>query len=52
MTAATAQRHPLNMTANRSLAMPGQDVFVVRRSEGPYVEDIDGRPSTDGLSGL
>jgi adenosylmethionine-8-amino-7-oxononanoate aminotransferase len=51
MTAATAQRHPLNMTADGSLAMPGREVFVVRRSEGPSVEDIDGRTSIDGLSG-
>ncbi|MFM9593024.1 hypothetical protein ACKI1J_13010 [Streptomyces scabiei] len=52
MTAVTAQRHPLNMTADGSLAMPGQEVFVVRRSEGPYVEDIGGRSSTGGRSGL
>ncbi|MFF7391283.1 hypothetical protein ACFZAE_22920 [Streptomyces scabiei] len=52
MTAATAQRHPLNMTADGSLAMPCQEVFIVRRSEGPYAEDIDGRSCTDGLSVL
>ncbi|SFN28314.1 hypothetical protein SAMN04487980_1015161 [Streptomyces sp. cf124] len=44
MTAATARRHPLNMTADGSFAMPGQEVFVVRRSEDPYVEAIDRSP--------
>ncbi|MFI7017335.1 hypothetical protein [Streptomyces sp. NPDC050164] len=43
MTAATAQRHPLlHMTANGSLGPEGEDLLVVRRGEGPYVEDADG----------
>ncbi|MEU0069991.1 aminotransferase class III-fold pyridoxal phosphate-dependent enzyme [Streptomyces sp. NPDC006332] len=50
---ATAARHLLlNMTPNGSLGPGGEDVFVVRRGEGPYVEDADGRRYIDGLSGL
>ncbi len=50
---ATAQRHLLlNMTANGSLAMPGQELFVVSRGEGPYVDDAEGNRYIDGMSGL
>lgn len=50
---ATATRHLLlNMTSNGSLGQDGEDLFVVRRGEGPYVEDADGRRHIDGLSGL
>jgi adenosylmethionine-8-amino-7-oxononanoate aminotransferase len=53
LTAATAQRHLLlHMTDNGSLATPGQELFVVRRGEGPYVDDADGNRYIDGLSGL
>ena len=51
--AATAQRHLLlNMTANGSLGPDGEDLLVVRRGAGPYVDDADGRRYIDGLSGL
>ncbi|MDQ1043457.1 aminotransferase class III-fold pyridoxal phosphate-dependent enzyme [Streptomyces sp. V4I2] len=50
---ATAARHLLlNMTPNGSLGPGGENLFVVRRGEGPYVEDADGRRFIDGLSGL
>lgn len=50
---ATAARHLLlNMTPNGSLGPGGEDLFVVRRGEGPYVDDADGRRHIDGLSGL
>ena len=50
---ASAARHLLlNMTPNGSLGAEGQNLFVVRRGEGPYVEDADGRRHIDGLSGL
>ncbi|MEW2396144.1 aminotransferase class III-fold pyridoxal phosphate-dependent enzyme [Streptomyces sp. NPDC046862] len=50
---ATAARHLLlNMTPNGSLGPGGQELFVVRRGEGPYVDDADGRRHIDGLSGL
>ncbi|MEU6919457.1 aminotransferase class III-fold pyridoxal phosphate-dependent enzyme [Streptomyces olindensis] len=53
LTAATAQRHLLlHMTANGSLGDQGEDLLVVQRGEGPYVEDADGRRYIDGLSGL
>jgi len=42
----------LNMTANGSLGRDGENLFVVRRGEGPYVEDVDGNRYIDGLSGL
>ena len=42
----------LNMTANGSLGRDGENLFVVRRGEGPYVEDADGNRYIDGLSGL
>lgn len=49
----TAARHLLlNMTPNGSLGRDGENVFVVRRGEGPYVDDMDGRRYIDGLSGL
>ncbi|KND45855.1 MULTISPECIES: aminotransferase class III-fold pyridoxal phosphate-dependent enzyme [Streptomyces] len=52
-TAATAQRHLLlNMTANGSLGHEGEDLLVVQRGEGPYVDDADGNRYIDGLSGL
>ena len=40
------------MTPNGSLGPEGEDLFVVRRGEGPYVRDADGRRYIDGLSGL
>ncbi|WP_210580970.1 aminotransferase class III-fold pyridoxal phosphate-dependent enzyme [Streptomyces sp. GESEQ-4] len=40
------------MTANGSLAMPGQELFVVSRGEGPYVDDAEGNRYIDGMSGL
>ncbi|TDC42587.1 aminotransferase class III-fold pyridoxal phosphate-dependent enzyme, partial [Micromonospora sp. KC213] len=43
------QRLLLNMTANGAV---GEDLFVVRRGEGAYVEDVDGKRYIDGLSGL
>ncbi|MEU1790136.1 aminotransferase class III-fold pyridoxal phosphate-dependent enzyme [Streptomyces sparsogenes] len=50
---ATAARHLLlNMTPNGSLGPAGENLFVVRRGEGPYVDDADGRRHIDGLSGL
>ncbi|MFF4503077.1 aminotransferase class III-fold pyridoxal phosphate-dependent enzyme [Streptomyces sp. NPDC001401] len=50
---ATAARHLLlNMTPNGSLGSDGENLFVVRRGEGPYVHDADGRRHIDGLSGL
>ncbi|MCX5061963.1 MULTISPECIES: aminotransferase class III-fold pyridoxal phosphate-dependent enzyme [unclassified Streptomyces] len=50
---ATAARHLLlHMTPNGSLAPQGEDLLVVQRGEGPYVEDADGRRYIDGLSGL
>ncbi|MDX3230176.1 aminotransferase class III-fold pyridoxal phosphate-dependent enzyme [Streptomyces sp. ME19-01-6] len=50
---ATAARHLLlNMTPNGSLGPAGENLFVVRRGEGPYVDDADGRRYIDGLSGL
>jgi adenosylmethionine-8-amino-7-oxononanoate aminotransferase len=53
LTAATAQRHLLlNMTANGSLGPEGENLLVVQRGEGPYVDDADGRRYIDGLSGL
>jgi adenosylmethionine-8-amino-7-oxononanoate aminotransferase len=49
----TAQRHPLlHMTANGSLGPEGENLLVVRRGEGPYVDDADGRRHIDGLPGL
>jgi adenosylmethionine-8-amino-7-oxononanoate aminotransferase len=49
----TAARHLLlNMTPNGSLGRDGENVFVVRRGEGPYIDDADGRRYIDGLSGL
>ncbi|WP_210590435.1 aminotransferase class III-fold pyridoxal phosphate-dependent enzyme [Streptomyces sp. GESEQ-35] len=51
--AATATRHLLlNMTPNGSLGPGGEDLFVVERGDGPYLEDTDGRRYIDGLSGL
>jgi adenosylmethionine-8-amino-7-oxononanoate aminotransferase len=50
---ATAARHLLlNMTPNGSLGQDGEHLFVVRRGEGPYIEDAAGRRYIDGLSGL
>ncbi|MCZ4508071.1 aminotransferase class III-fold pyridoxal phosphate-dependent enzyme [Streptomyces sp. ActVer] len=50
---ATAARHLLlNMTPNGSLGPEGENVLVVRRGEGPYVADADGRRYIDGMSGL
>ncbi|MGI5451602.1 aminotransferase class III-fold pyridoxal phosphate-dependent enzyme [Streptomyces sp. CA-249302] len=50
---ASAARHLLlNMTPNGSLGPEGEKLFVVRRGEGPYVDDADGRRYIDGLSGL
>ncbi|GGS55576.1 aminotransferase class III-fold pyridoxal phosphate-dependent enzyme [Streptomyces violaceus] len=50
---ATAARHLLlNMTPNGSLGRAGENLFVVRRGEGPYVDDADGKRYIDGLSGL
>ncbi|MFJ8716359.1 aminotransferase class III-fold pyridoxal phosphate-dependent enzyme [Streptomyces violaceus] len=50
---ATAARHLLlNMTPNGSLGRAGENLFVVRRGEGPYVDDVDGKRYIDGLSGL
>ncbi|MGW1025710.1 aminotransferase class III-fold pyridoxal phosphate-dependent enzyme [Streptomyces sp. NPDC002577] len=50
---ASAARHLLlNMTPNGSLGRDGEDLFVVRRGDGPYVDDADGRRYIDGLSGL
>jgi len=50
---ATAARHLLlNMTPNGSLGQDGENLFVVRRGEGPYLHDADGRRHIDGLSGL
>ncbi|MFF6787207.1 aminotransferase class III-fold pyridoxal phosphate-dependent enzyme [Streptomyces sp. NPDC012510] len=49
----TAQRHLLlNMTANGSLGSEGEELLVIRRGEGPYVDDTDGRRYIDGMSGL
>lgn len=50
---ATAARHLLlNMTPNGSLGPEGENLLVIRRGEGPYVDDADGRRYIDGLSGL
>ncbi|GAA4310364.1 aspartate aminotransferase family protein [Streptomyces venetus] len=50
---ATAARHLLlNMTPNGSLGRDGENLFVVHRGEGPYVDDADGKRYIDGLSGL
>ncbi|MFH0180542.1 aminotransferase class III-fold pyridoxal phosphate-dependent enzyme [Streptomyces cacaoi] len=50
---ATAARHLLlNMTPNGSLGPAGENLFVVQRGEGPYVDDADGKRYIDGLSGL
>ncbi|EDY59818.1 MULTISPECIES: aminotransferase class III-fold pyridoxal phosphate-dependent enzyme [Streptomyces] len=50
---ATAARHLLlHMTPNGSLGPEGENLLVVRRGEGPYVDDADGRRYIDGLSGL
>ncbi|WP_330286822.1 aminotransferase class III-fold pyridoxal phosphate-dependent enzyme [Streptomyces sp. NBC_00576] len=50
---ATAARHLLlNMTPNGSLGQEGENLFVVQRGEGPYVDDANGRRYIDGLSGL
>ncbi|MFF1296923.1 MULTISPECIES: aminotransferase class III-fold pyridoxal phosphate-dependent enzyme [unclassified Streptomyces] len=50
---ATAARHLLlNMTPNGSLGPQGENLLVIRRGEGPYVDDADGRRFIDGLSGL
>ncbi|KPI05851.1 Acetylornithine transaminase [Actinobacteria bacterium OK074] len=49
----TASRHLLlNMTQNGSFGPDGDQVFVVRRGDGPYVHDADGRRYIDGLSGM
>ncbi len=37
--------------ANGSLGAEGDDLLVVRRGEGPYVDDTDGRRYIDDLSG-
>jgi adenosylmethionine-8-amino-7-oxononanoate aminotransferase len=52
MTSTAEQHLLLNMTANGSLGRDGEDLFVVRRGDGPYVEDVDGNRYIDGLSGL
>lgn len=50
---ATAARHLLlNMTPNGSLGQNGENLFVVQRGEGPYIDDADGKRYIDGLSGL
>jgi adenosylmethionine-8-amino-7-oxononanoate aminotransferase len=50
---ASASRHLLlNMTPNGSVGTDGDNLFVVQRGEGPYVDDADGRRYIDGLSGL
>ncbi|MGW0337539.1 aminotransferase class III-fold pyridoxal phosphate-dependent enzyme [Streptomyces sp. NPDC003011] len=50
---ATAARHLLlNMTPNGSLGADGENLLVVQRGEGPYVDDADGKRYIDGLSGL
>ncbi|MEU9331132.1 aminotransferase class III-fold pyridoxal phosphate-dependent enzyme [Streptomyces canus] len=50
---ATAARHLLlNMTPNGSLGHEGENLFVVQRGEGPYVDDAQGKRYIDGLSGL
>ncbi|WP_406440668.1 aminotransferase class III-fold pyridoxal phosphate-dependent enzyme [Streptomyces sp. NBC_01613] len=50
---ASAARHLLlNMTPNGALGTEGENLFVVQRGEGPYVDDADGRRYIDGLSGL
>ncbi|MER5182310.1 aminotransferase class III-fold pyridoxal phosphate-dependent enzyme [Streptomyces sp. NPDC002896] len=50
---ASAARHLLlNMTPNGSLGADGENLFVVQRGDGPYVDDADGRRYIDGLSGL
>jgi len=50
---ASAARHLLlNMTPNGSLGTDGENLFVVQRGEGPYVDDAAGRRYIDGLSGL
>jgi adenosylmethionine-8-amino-7-oxononanoate aminotransferase len=50
---ASAARHLLlNMTPNGSVGTDGENLFVVRRGDGPYVDDADGRRYIDGLSGL
>ncbi|WP_416963712.1 aminotransferase class III-fold pyridoxal phosphate-dependent enzyme [Streptomyces sp. Agncl-13] len=50
---ASASRHLLlNMTPNGSVGADGDNLFVVQRGEGPYVDDADGRRYIDGLSGL
>ncbi|MFF2653561.1 aminotransferase class III-fold pyridoxal phosphate-dependent enzyme [Streptomyces sp. NPDC058045] len=50
---ASAARHLLlNMTPNGSLGTEGENLFVIQRGHGPYVDDTDGRRYIDGLSGL
>jgi adenosylmethionine-8-amino-7-oxononanoate aminotransferase len=52
LSASAAKHLLLNMTPNGSLGTEGENLFVVRRGEGPYVDDADGRRYIDGLSGL
>ncbi|MFF7260201.1 hypothetical protein ACFZCL_07905 [Streptomyces sp. NPDC008159] len=40
------------MTANGSFGPEGEDLLVVRRGEGPHVDDADGRRRTGGPWGL
>lgn len=50
---ASAARHLLlNMTPNGSLGRDGENLFVVQRGDGPYIDDTDGNRHIDGLSGL
>ncbi|MGW0820328.1 aminotransferase class III-fold pyridoxal phosphate-dependent enzyme [Streptomyces sp. NPDC002845] len=52
LSASAAGHLLLNMTPNGSLGPEGENLFVVQRGEGPYVDDADGRRYIDGLSGL
>jgi len=52
LSASAAKHLLLNMTPNGSLGTEGENLFVVQRGEGPYVDDADGRRYIDGLSGL
>ncbi|OAH10013.1 hypothetical protein [Streptomyces jeddahensis] len=40
------------MTANGSFGPESEDLLVVQRGEGPYVDDADGRRYIGGLWGL
>ncbi|MFI0445395.1 aminotransferase class III-fold pyridoxal phosphate-dependent enzyme [Actinomadura sp. 6N118] len=52
LSSAAARHLLLNMTPNGSIGGDGQDMLIVQRGEGPYLDDVDGTRYIDGLSGL